>query len=176
MNTIVFHPVLLSEISLIQELQKLASDIFRATFSHTVSADIMDDYLHSNFSVAQLENELTNPESYFYLVGNTDCWFGYIKLNSGSAQTEDRPDTHLEIQRFYLQSDYHGKGIAQQMMHFCESFARQKQANRLWLGVAEDNIPALKFYLKEGFQKTGSHPFDFAGKLEYDWCVEKELD
>ncbi len=161
---------------LIFELRELAVLIFERTFAHTVSAEQMQDYLNNNLSIEQFNFELQHPESYFYLIEYQGKWIAYIKLNSGAAQTEIRPEGQLEIQRFYVHPDFHGKGIAQQMMRFCESIARQQKVNRLWLGVAEDNTRALKFYLKEGFCKTGVHPFDFAGKLEFDWCVEKELE
>lgn len=176
MFTITVQQIPISNVALINELQLLASDIFRITFSSTVSKETMDNYLDSNFSISQLRSEVMNPESYFYLIGLQGKWIAYIKLNVGSAQTEVRPDTQLEIQRFYLHPDFHGKGIAQQMMRFCEDFAKQKLLKTIWLGVAEDNIPALKFYLKEGFVKTGLHPFDFAGEMQWDWCVEKRLE
>ena len=161
---------------LIFELRELAVLIFERTFAHTVSVEQMQDYLNNSLSVEQFNFELQHPESYFYLIEYQGKWIAYIKLNSGAAQTEVRPEGQLEIQRFYVHPDFHGKGIAQEMMRFCEHLAKQKSLNTIWLGVAEDNTPALKFYLKEGFVKTGMHPFDFAGEVQWDWCVERHLD
>jgi ribosomal protein S18 acetylase RimI-like enzyme len=162
--------------NLIIELRELAILIFERTFARTVSTEQMQDYLDNSLSLEQFKIELQHPESYFYLIGYAGKWIAYIKLNIGAAQTEVRPEGQLEIQRFYLHPDYHRKGIAQIMMRYCEHLAKTKSLNTIWLGVAEDNTPALKFYLKEGFIKTGMHPFDFAGEVQWDWCVEKHLD
>jgi ribosomal protein S18 acetylase RimI-like enzyme len=153
----------------------LAREIFELTFAHTVPPAQMRTYLDTTLSEEVLAKEVENPNSCFFLVQVDETPIGYIKLNSGSAQTESRPDTDMEIQRFYLHPRYHGTGMADLMMNTCENFSLLQGKTTLWLGVAEDNLPAVKFYIKQGFIPNGRHAFDFAGDIQWDILVEKKI-
>ncbi|WP_413694348.1 GNAT family N-acetyltransferase [Psychromonas sp. KJ10-2] len=49
-----------------------------------------------------------------------------------------------------------GKGLGHQLINFAVSRAEQQNKQYLWLGVWEDNQPALKFYNKMGFSNSAS--------------------
>lgn len=158
-----------------QDLVRLAKVIFKMTFAHTVSEDQMQAYLDNSLSEGQMGLEVMNPEAYFFLVLLNGQAIGYFKLNTGSAQTESRPEDQMEIQRFYLHPAYHGTGISAHMMQTIENLSLLQGKALLWLGVAEDNLPAVRFYTKQGFVQKGLHPFDFAGEIQWDLCMEKDL-
>lgn len=159
----------------IKALREIAVYIFQVTFESVNSPEQMRLYTETILSLENLNQEIINPESYFFLVYDQNKTAGYLKFNLGSAQTEGRPSNQMEIQRFYLHPDYHGSGLAGKMMDFSLKFARNKGIKTVWLGVAEDNIPAWKFYHKCGFIAAGKHPFNFAGEIQWDVCMEKEL-
>jgi len=64
-----------------------------------------------------------------------------------------------EIQRLYVASDWHGKGIAQQLMAACVEEMRRRGSDVIWLGVWERNPKAISFYKKFGFVEAGAHIF-----------------
>lgn len=159
----------------IRILREIAVYIFQVTFESVNSPEQMRLYTEKILSLENLTQEIQNPESFFFLVYHQDQPAGYLKFNIGGAQTESRPPNQMEIQRFYLHPEFHGTGMAGKMMDYSLQFARDQGKKTVWLGVAEDNIPAWKFYHKCGFIATGKHPFDFAGEIQWDVCMEKEL-
>jgi ribosomal protein S18 acetylase RimI-like enzyme len=66
----------------------------------------------------------------------------------------------LELKRIYVLEEFHGKGVAQQLMNFVIQFAQTNKYQVVWLGVWEHNHRAQKFYKKYSFVHSG-HTHDF---------------
>ena len=60
----------------------------------------------------------------------------------------------MEILTFGVLPEFRRQGLAQTMLNQMFDYARQKQVQRIFLDVAEDNIPAIKLYEKMGFLKV----------------------
>ena len=59
----------------------------------------------------------------------------------------------------------------------CPSFARSnRNKSKIWLGVWEKNISAIKFYRKLGFKIFSSHDFQLGDDLQTDLMMEKILE
>ncbi|WP_223668420.1 ribosomal protein S18-alanine N-acetyltransferase [Kangiella shandongensis] len=54
--------------------------------------------------------------------------------------------------------DCQGKGLATQLIHHMYQVARQQGMQSILLEVRESNLPAIQFYVKEGFQEIGQRP------------------
>jgi diamine N-acetyltransferase len=171
-----FIEVLPGEKLQLKQLSKICSETFYATFAAVSDAEHMEAYMAQAFSESQLSSEIANPESWFYIIRHNENLCGYFKINSGHAQTELKPENYLEIQRIYLYPEYHGKGIAHLALIYIINLAKSKMKQMLWLGVAEDNFRAYRFYEKHGFIPNGIHVFDFAGDMQSDICMELRLD
>jgi N-acetylglutamate synthase-like GNAT family acetyltransferase len=51
-----------------------------------------------------------------------------------------------------------GQGVGTALIEEVKAEARSQGCTRLWLITTNDNLPALKFYQKRGFQITAVHP------------------
>lgn len=160
----------------LKTLAKMSAEIFYATFGKSSDPGQMKAYLAEAFSESQLSSEIAQQESWFYIIRYDDNPCGYFKINSGNAQTEPKPEHYLEIQRLYLYPKYHGKGIADASLKHIINIAKSLRKNVIWLGVAEDNIRAYRFYEKQGFTPNGIHIFDFSGDLQSDICMELKIN
>jgi len=67
--------------------------------------------------------------------------------------------------------EWQGKGLGQLMLQFILSDLQASKAKRiiLWGGVQGNNLPALRFYEKNGFQKLGQ--FEYLG-TNFDMMLE----
>ena len=128
--------VLLSEVI---QLQTLSRQTFFETFSDTNSKENMDSYLNTNLSLDKLSEELANKNSEFFFIKDHKQAFGYLKLNSGSSQTELKDEKALEIERIYITKAYQGKKAGQQLYEKAIQEAKSKNAEYIWLGVWEKN-------------------------------------
>ena len=119
----------------------------------------MENYLEENFCYEQLESEIKNNASKFYIVENNEKVVAYMKLNFDKAQTETRHDNTLEVQRIYILQEYKSKHIGKRLIQKAIEIGRNNNLNYIWLGVWENNINAIKFYKKQGFEKFDTHIF-----------------
>jgi ribosomal protein S18 acetylase RimI-like enzyme len=159
----------------LSQLRDLAIRTFKVTYAAQNTAEVMADYLQRAFNEQQLRQELTHPESEFYILKSDADWIGYIKLNEGSAQTEDRTDNALEIERIYVDATFHGRGLGKMLIRKALEVARDKSKECVWLGVWEHNPKAIQFYERQGFKKNGTHTFYIGGEAQVDWVMEKEV-
>lgn len=70
------------------------------------------------------------------------------------------------------ESDYHGKGVAGEVIQGFKNYAKDKyQAKSMTLGVHKNNIPAIKAYQKLGFiiQKNASLTADEGDNMAMIW-------
>ena len=157
-------------------LRDIGITTFTETFADSNSANDMEHYLADRFSEEQLTRELSNPESFFYVAEIDGQAVGYIKLNTGSAQTELQAADALEIERIYVLSTHHGCGIGQDLYQRALGIAADRKARYIWLGVWEHNHRALRFYEKNGFIAFGTHVFKLGRDEQTDILMKKSLN
>ncbi|RBL90017.1 GNAT family N-acetyltransferase [Chitinophaga flava] len=155
-------------------LQQLASQTFLETYAAHNTASDMETYLSKHFNPEQLALEINSPDSNYYIAFHQHTPIGYIKLNTGEAQTDiKKPDT-LEIERIYVLQDYQGLKAGRQLLKHAITVARQLQVTYIWLGVWEKNEKALGFYHKHGFTPFGTHIFLLGADEQTDILMKLE--
>jgi diamine N-acetyltransferase len=159
----------------IDQLQKIGRKTFEETFSANNSEENMLKYLESGFSFEKLNAELNNQLSEFYFAILNDRVIGYLKLNTGLAQTELKDETALEIERIYVLEEFHGKKVGQILYDKSLEVADTKNAPYIWLGVWEKNPRAISFYRKNGFEEFDKHLFKLGDDEQTDILMKKDL-
>ncbi len=157
------------------ELEKIGRDTFFETFEPTNTPGNLQHYLDTNFNQQQLQEEFKNPNSEFYLAKDAGKVIGYLKINTGDAQTEDVLKLGLEIERIYIFKSYYGKGVGQGLFNKALDRARRKGIHDIWLGVWEKNYRAIRFYEKNGFEKFDSHIFRLGNSEQTDYLMKRRL-
>lgn len=159
----------------LEQLQAIARQTFFETYSAHNTEEDMRKYLEVDFGTSRLNAELQNPDSQFYLASLNGKIIGYLKLNSGKAQTELKDSNALEIERIYVSKDFHGKKIGQLLYEKAFEIAKDSKASYLWLGVWEENPKAIHFYQKNGFEEFGKHVFRLGNDEQTDLLMKKTL-
>lgn len=165
MNDLVIKECRLKDI---EKIKYISEKTFYETFSNENTKEDMDNYLRENFSYEQLEHEIENDYSKFYIVENNEKVVAYMKLNFDKAQTEAGHDNTLEVQRIYVLQEYKGKHIGKLLIKKAIEISRGNNLNYIWLGVWENNINAIKFYEKLGFEKFDTHIFKLGDDEQID--------
>ncbi|WP_288376079.1 GNAT family N-acetyltransferase [Chryseobacterium culicis] len=157
-------------------LQNIGIQTFTETFAEDNTEEAMKQYLEESFNTEKIKSELTNPDSIFYIAWEEDNPVGYLKVNSGKAQTELQDETSLEIERIYVKKSHHGKKVGQLLYDQALETAKQLGKSYLWLGVWEENLRALQFYRKNGFVEFDKHIFRLGEEEQTDLMMKKMLD
>ena len=172
MNNYILKKVTLADIS---QLQEIGRKTFFETFAAWNTEENMKNYLEEGFSIQKLTAELENENSEFYFAELDNNVIGYLKLNSGSSQTELKDTAALEIERIYVLKAYHGKAVGQMLYDKAMSIAKEKKVNYLWLGVWEENPRAIQFYKKNGFVEFDKHVFRLGNDEQTDIMMKLEI-
>jgi len=162
--------VKLTDIDLLQEIGKRT---FIQTFSDANNEDNMKAYLAEGFSKEKLLSELCNDESEFYFATVENNIVGYLKVNTGQAQTEQQCPQALEIERIYVLQEFHGRKVGQLLYEKALTLAQLKEASFVWLGVWENNLRAINFYQKNGFVAFDQHIFQLGDDKQTDIMMKK---
>jgi GNAT superfamily N-acetyltransferase len=142
-----------------ERLSAFAERTFRETFSDTNTAEDMNLYCAGAFSPAIQRAEIEDDAADTYLVEHNGELVAYAHLCSGPAEDGIRGGLPIELKRFYVAREYHGTGVARDLMRHVIDEAREAGADPLWLGVWERNPRAIRFYVKHGFVEVGEHHF-----------------
>ncbi|MDU0201045.1 GNAT family N-acetyltransferase [Paenibacillus sp. MAH-36] len=157
-------------------LQEISIETFTETFKDQNSIDNMRDYLDKAFNLKQLEKELSNIYSEFYVIYSNEEVAGYLKVNILDAQTELMGKDALEIERIYIRKHFHKQGLGKYLLNKAIEIARLRNKEKIWLGVWEQNENAIAFYQKMDFVKTGAHSFYMGDDEQIDIIMTKILN
>ncbi len=142
-------------------LSAISKQTFYDTFNGTCSDADMQLFLKTYFNLEQVKIELSNENDYYYLAEIAGRAIGYLRfMEDYESFPEMKQWKSLELKRIYISKEFHGKGVAQQLMDFTLEYAIENRYQAVWLGVWEHNIRAQKFYEKYGFVNSG-HTHDF---------------
>jgi ribosomal protein S18 acetylase RimI-like enzyme len=161
-----------SAVGLLQEISKTT---FLETYAVHNSAENMQGYLDKDFGIESLLEQMNHSGSGFYLVSVEDQVAGYLKLNTGAAQTEPNQEGGLEIERIYVLKEFQGQKIGQLLFEKSVEIARNKEKDYVWLGVWEKNHRAILFYKKNQFVQFGTHIFKLGEEEQTDFLMKLNL-
>lgn len=148
-------------------LARLAESTFRDTFAVVNTAANMDAHCRASYSAEAQRREIADA-SMLTFVAEHGGLVGYAQLRFGPAPACVIGDTPGEIQRLYVHRDWHGRGIAQDLMQTSLDALREHGTDVAWLGVWEHNPRAIAFYRKFGFTAVGEHVFALGNDRQRD--------
>lgn len=172
MNNIVISKVGIQDL---KQLQEISTETFVQTFAEVNTKEDMEKYLSEHLSLSKLSAELNNAESDFYFAQLNDQVIGYLKTNSGAAQTELKEADGLEVERIYVLKEFKGKNVGQVLLDKAITVAHDQKAAYIWLGVWEENYRAIRFYEKNGFSVFDKHIFRLGNDEQTDLMMKRIL-
>lgn len=158
-----------------EALAALAERTFRETFAASNTASDMDAHCASNYGTEIQRREIADPRWITILVeeGNELIAFAQVRLGQAIDCVEAR--NPAELYRIYVDSRWHGRGVAQQLMLEAIGVAQLFRADWIWLGVWERNARAQAFYKKYGFEEVGEHVFTVGSDPQRDLILSRPV-
>lgn len=166
-----------------RRLADFAAMLFRQAYEATHPEPTLSAYLATSFNVERVRRMLEDPASATLIAVAADgSWIGYAELHRGpptaptTVLTRSLPgNAPMEIVRFYVDREWHGRGVAQSLMHACEEKARASGCDVLWLQAWQEAAQALRYYEKAGFEVYGTAIFQFGERTDRDFIVARRL-
>lgn len=149
-------------------LADLARATFYDAFAATNDAADMDLHLKRAYSVRQQAAEIQDSGITTLLVEQGSSAIAYAQIRDHHVPACVTGPAPIELWRFYVDREWHGRGVAPALMERVKVESRSRGAKTLWLGVWELNNRARAFYAKCGFADVGEHIFLFGTDPQTD--------
>lgn len=154
---------------------EISERLFRDAFGSMNDPAQMDTYCAAHFGYARQEAELGDRDRVTFLGENGGRIIAYVTLHAKCAPTTTTlPGSQpVEIERFYVDPDLHGTGVAQTLMARAIEWANEQGADVIWLGVWQENPRAIAFYRKSAFEVIGVQIFMLGTEVQHDYVMAR---
>lgn len=156
-------------------LRVLAIETYLETFEGTATAEDTDLLLKSAYNENRLLEELYEQGSVLYHAFVGDRLVAFLRMRENPEVAHHLGKNTFELQRLYVQRDFHGKKVADQLMEIACQEAINRKVDWLWLGVWERNFRAQRFYARWGFERFSEHTFWVGNDPQIDWLFRKRI-
>jgi diamine N-acetyltransferase len=156
-------------------LARLAEKTFRETFGADNTSADMDQHILETYSAKIQTQEILDANIDTFVCEFENELIAYAQLSWLPAPNYITAQRPVEIRRFYVDSAWHGKGIAGELMAQVLEHVASKNADQIWLGVWEHNPKAQRFYQKMGFLEVGEHVFQLGNDPQRDLILSRKI-
>jgi ribosomal protein S18 acetylase RimI-like enzyme len=158
------------------QLAQLSRQVFVATYGAAIPADILHRYLDKAFNPQTLATDLSDSTSTCLGAWQSGQLIGFSRLSTTQPPDCLTSAASLELAKLYVAREYHGRGVAAELLSNTLSEAVQRGHSTLWLYVWDQNQRAIAFYKKWNFTVVGSADLYFDDILFHDLVMECNLD
>ena len=156
-------------------LSELARKIFFDTFGPQNTPEDMAIHARKSYS-REIQLRELEDESLTYLIAESNGPpAGFAMIGAPRSASCGEFTAPIELFRFYVDKDWHGKGIAQPMMRACEEEAIRRGGRTICLSVWEHNPRAIRYYEKTGFRSAGTQPYILGNDVQTDLVMVREI-
>jgi ribosomal protein S18 acetylase RimI-like enzyme len=159
-------------------LRSIGIKTFDDSFGNTCTKEDMRGVLEFFFNSRQCATELADADDNFFFFEEEGLTKGYMRINAKHACPLDAFQHRkcIELVRLYVINEFHGTGVANELMNFAVEFARNHGFEIMYLSVWEYNFRARGFYEKHGFKNSGiKNDFPLGSTPQTDYWFVKEL-
>ena len=156
-------------------LAELGRRTFTDAFGAGNTPEDLAAFLNTTYGEALQREELASPALTYFLAEHDGLpvAFALLRRDRPSPYVDD--PSAVEMQRLYVDRDWHGTGLAQALMSHCLHDASIGGAAALFLGVWEQNARALRFYAAQGFEPVGRQVFVVGSDPQTDIVLRRRL-
>lgn len=138
-------------------------------------------FIAGNLSAEHFEAHLRAADRTVLWARDEDAMpVAYCLLVHGSQPAFSRPGSlrhrpAVELSKFYVHPDHHGRGLSARLMEAALEAGRRTGARGIWLGVNQENARARRFYARSGYAPAGVRTFRLGSRTEHDVILERAL-
>ena len=155
--------------ALLERLLPVARRIFTATFAERYDNAAFERFCDEVYRPGgSMSRDFENPEVRWRVAALSGEPIGYAKLTPLRAPAPDPAPGSMELQQLYVLPEWHGRGIAAELMEWALKIARAEGAPEIYLTVFDHNARAKRFYARYGFGEVGRCTFQLGDRIDDD--------
>jgi GNAT superfamily N-acetyltransferase len=159
------------------ELGEFMARNFLEAYGHCSTPENVQAAVEEHYGEPAQLRQIQDPTRWNLVVLVDGEWAGHAQLREVTDIPNGAgPAPVIELARFYVDTRFHGRGIAQAMMAQVKQQARERGARSIYLSVWQEQPQAIRFYSKEGFRIAGTLVFVVGNDPKDDWLMRYDLD
>jgi ribosomal protein S18 acetylase RimI-like enzyme len=159
-----------------QALALVGAATFLETYAHMIPGHDLVAHCATMHSPETYGAWLRDPTATIWLAETeVKSPIGFLVLTRATLPVGAPQPHDLEVQRIYVLTRFHRTGMGFALMNLAVAKAMNKGADRLVLGVHNDNIRALAFYKRQGFDVIDSRSFQVGASVFCDSVLARKL-
>ena len=139
-------------------LAAISIEVWLGTYIRRGVNAFFAEYALNEFTADKFAALLEDPQEHFIVSDNEDGLDGFVRISHGKAAPVANCST-MEISTLYVQPRHHGRGVGRLLLGQALNYARDANSPSVWLTTNSENVPAIAFYRKQGFEKVGTTHF-----------------
>ena len=124
-------------------------------------------YIEESFTIDVVKDELKDNSASLWLIYRGNTAVGILKLIIDAPLAPHISKETVLLEKIYILNKFSGKGIGSFTLSWVESYCLKANRQVLWLETMQKG-PALKFYLKNGYEILKEK------QLKYEQVLEKQ--
>lgn len=156
-------------------LASFAARTFAEAFGADNRPDDLAAHLAESYGPERQAREIADPGAVTLLAEIGGALAGFAQVRRGKAPPCVDGPAPVELQRFYVDRPWHGRGVAGHLMNAARAAAVELGGSTFWLGVWERNPRAIAFYARCGFRDVGSWHFYVGSDRQTDRVMVADL-
>lgn len=137
---------------------------------------------HEIYPYCEFESDIQNKNLYI-LTENENIVATFCLFEDSNAKEsfewENKNANAMYLSRLAVNVNFLRRGCGNIALNYAINIAKEKSANFIRLFVAESNIPAIKFYEKNGFKKVSGQTSEYAEPFKceiIEYAYEKRIN
>jgi len=158
-----------------ERLQKMGMETYRHYFgSLWQSAAELQQFLDNDFSLATLQQGLSDPEQHWWLATEAGVPTGFAKVHYNQPLPESQEQGAM-LCKLYLQPSAKSRGLGAALFARAEQQAAERQQSWVWLTVLKSNTTAISFYERQGMSIHCESAYVTETQTTELWVMKKNI-
>ena len=137
----------------LEAVQRVLLETWLDAYSSFIPRSDLEWYFQKHYSLEALTTLMATEGIDGLIAEVNDEVVGFART------TYERTENRFTVTSLYVLPLHQGKGLGQQLLEHAEKIAARYGADSVWLGVMEQNTPALEWYQRIGFTFVEVAPF-----------------
>lgn len=142
---------------------ELLTDIGKTTFleshGHSASKKDIDQYVREKYNAEVFKEELNDPKNIYHIIYHDQQAAGYSKIIFNSPHSNIKTENITKLERIYLLKEFYSLKLGAELLRYNIDLSKQNNQAGMWLFVWKENLRAVNFYKKSGFEIIGNYDF-----------------
>jgi ribosomal protein S18 acetylase RimI-like enzyme len=155
-------------------LSRIAMQTFTETFGHLYPDEDLQDFLRTNYAVAEWTRLLCDHTSAVWLLEDDGEAVGYAHAGSCGLPHSDASAEDGELKRLYVLSRASNSGWGGRLFEEALDWLERNGPRTIWISVWSQNLGAQRFYGRWGFSKAGEYEFPVGRVRDHEFMFRRD--